>query len=60
LGWLNDDYCDCILDGSDEPGTSACANGKFLCEKDGKRIPSSHVRDGIEDCSDGQDEQSFV
>lgn len=28
---LNDDYCDCPVDGMDEPGTSACQNGRFYC-----------------------------
>ncbi|KAK4762632.1 hypothetical protein SAY86_008400 [Trapa natans] len=55
---LNDDFCDC-LDGSDEPGTSACPNGKFYCRNTGL-IPtllfSSRVNDGICDCCDGSDE----
>ncbi|KAL0460530.1 UNVERIFIED_CONTAM: Glucosidase 2 subunit beta [Sesamum latifolium] len=46
---LNDDFCDCP-DGSDEPGTSACPNGKFYCKNAG-HIPvllySSRVNDGI-------------
>ena len=62
---VNDDYCDCD-DGSDEPGTSACASGIFFCtNKNGhknlqQKIPSSLVNDGFCDCCDGSDEPKKV
>lgn len=55
---LNDDFCDCA-DGSDEPGTSACTNGRFYCINNGFKpiiIPSARVNDGICDCCDASDE----
>mmetsp|Transcript_5796 Transcript_5796/g.8588 ORF Transcript_5796/g.8588 Transcript_5796/m.8588 type:complete len:381 (-) Transcript_5796:57-1199(-) len=55
---VNDDFCDC-KDGTDEPGTSACSNGKFYCANEGfqaKTVPSSRVNDGICDCCDASDE----
>ncbi len=52
---VNDDYCD-SLDGSDEPGTSACSHlspAFFPCLSNGRRgvanvsVPTSRINDGM-------------
>ncbi|KAG5189346.1 glucosidase II beta subunit-like-domain-containing protein [Tribonema minus] len=60
---VNDDFCDCS-DGSDEPGTAACAGvthapTTYTCPNAGYMplaVPSSRVGDGVCDCCDGSDE----
>lgn len=56
---INDGRCDCPDDGFDEPGTSACENGRFYCNNVKnleQYIPSFKVNDGVCDCCDGSDE----
>ncbi|XP_068664447.1 glucosidase 2 subunit beta [Aristolochia californica] len=58
LDRLNDGFCDCV-DGTDEPGTSACPESKFYCRNAGSMpqlLFSSRVNDHICDCCDGSDE----
>ncbi|XP_049809093.1 uncharacterized protein LOC126252260 [Schistocerca nitens] len=60
---VNDNYCDCPADGSDEPGTNACKNAVFHCEAEAslsKSVPSNQVNDGICDCCDGSDEWAQI
>eukprot|EP00927_Polykrikos_kofoidii_P026430 TRINITY_DN23519_c1_g8_i1.p1 TRINITY_DN23519_c1_g8~~TRINITY_DN23519_c1_g8_i1.p1 ORF type:complete len:566 (-),score=127.90 TRINITY_DN23519_c1_g8_i1:276-1973(-) len=58
---VNDDFCDCP-DGSDEPGTGACAGQNdtlFYCpnaQSSPLYVYTSRVNDGVCDCCDGSDE----
>jgi hypothetical protein len=73
-GILNDDYCDCLTNGIDEPKTSACSHILvqsigLTCQSATKVDPEGHplavdvypsrIRDGIKDCLDGSDEYNL-
>lgn len=56
---FNDDFCDCLITGYDEPGTSACLNSIFACENapvEPFLVYGSMINDGVCDCCDGSDE----
>ncbi|GAV03381.1 hypothetical protein RvY_13810 [Ramazzottius varieornatus] len=58
---VNDNYCDCPEDGSDEPATTACSffapHQYFFCTStDPSKIPVAWMNDGICDCCAGEDE----
>ena len=60
-GFINDNYCDCIDDGSDETTTSACSHvlvhrPVFKCDDGETIIFASRIKDGVADCHDGTDE----
>lgn len=73
-GYQNDNYCDCLDNGVDEPQTSACSSilvqYKALTCQSATKLDSgglpllidiypSRINDGIKDCLDGRDELSL-
>ena len=60
--YVDDNYCDCLRSGADEPSTSACSHvtpgrATFACH-DGTEIYASRIGDGVCDCCRGEDEEA--
>jgi len=62
VGFKNDDYCDCLEDGLDEPDTSACSHvlaqrAKFVC---GRRHQNDKEQQKTEERGNNKDDTELI